>query len=259
MMSSPGPGRWRHRVDGLDAGLQRLVHRLAAGDAGSLHLQARISSWETGPCRRSHAETVPPARPSNESPTGMDKMRPVAVTSWPSSTESAWPRIDCADRLFFEVEGETLRAASNSSSSLTRAPAARRPRDAVADPTPGRPGADEAGSAIRARLVQVGLAPAAERPRLVQRLHPLYLDERRRTMIAAGRPVGGDRGHRREPRLVLLGAGLARARAARPGLRRAGAAARPGATPTPSRSATRWTGGASRRSSGRGCCGSARR
>ena len=30
----------RHRVDGLDAGLQRLVHRLAADDAGRLHLEA---------------------------------------------------------------------------------------------------------------------------------------------------------------------------------------------------------------------------
>ena len=32
----------RHRVDGLDAGLQRLVHGLAAGDAGRLHLEAAL-------------------------------------------------------------------------------------------------------------------------------------------------------------------------------------------------------------------------
>ena len=34
------PTDGRHRVDGLDAGLQRLVHRLAAGDAGRLDLHA---------------------------------------------------------------------------------------------------------------------------------------------------------------------------------------------------------------------------
>ena len=32
----------RHRVDGLDAGLQRLVHGLAADDAGRLHLEAAL-------------------------------------------------------------------------------------------------------------------------------------------------------------------------------------------------------------------------
>src|SRR4029453_8253118 len=32
----------RHRVDGLEAGLQRLVHRLAAGDARRLDLHAPV-------------------------------------------------------------------------------------------------------------------------------------------------------------------------------------------------------------------------
>ena len=44
----------RHGVDGLDAGLQRLVHRLAADDAGRLHLEAARPRWcRSGPCRRS--------------------------------------------------------------------------------------------------------------------------------------------------------------------------------------------------------------
>ena len=44
----------RHRVDGLDAGLQRLVHGLAAGDAGRLDLEAaQRRPGRSGPGRRS--------------------------------------------------------------------------------------------------------------------------------------------------------------------------------------------------------------
>ena len=44
----------RHRVDGLDAGLQRLVHGLATGDAGRLHFEpAELVLARSDPCRRS--------------------------------------------------------------------------------------------------------------------------------------------------------------------------------------------------------------
>src|SRR5439155_25894512 len=36
------PADRRHGVDGLDAGLERLVHRLATGDAGRLDLHAAL-------------------------------------------------------------------------------------------------------------------------------------------------------------------------------------------------------------------------
>ena len=41
-----------HGVDGLDAGLQRLLHRLPADDAGSLELDRDGTRWSRwGPCR----------------------------------------------------------------------------------------------------------------------------------------------------------------------------------------------------------------
>ena len=81
-----------HGVDRLDAGLQRLVHRLAADDAGRLHLEAaqRCCS-RSGPCRRWPDRARSPPDRRARRPTGTERMRPVAFTDWPSSISSAWP------------------------------------------------------------------------------------------------------------------------------------------------------------------------
>ena len=49
-------------------------------------------------------------RPSTPSPTGTDRMRPVALTVWPSSMPVDVAEHDGADRVLVEVQGETDRA-----------------------------------------------------------------------------------------------------------------------------------------------------
>ncbi len=96
-----------HGVDGLDAGLQRLVHRLATDDAGRLHLEAaQRCCWRSGPCRRwpGRARSRPDRRARR--PTGTERIRPVAFTDWPSSISSAWPSTTAADRALVEVQRE---------------------------------------------------------------------------------------------------------------------------------------------------------
>ena len=87
----------------------------------------------------------------------------------------------------------------------------------------------------------------------------LYTDERELAVDASpAAAVAGGRGHRRRERLVLLPAGLGRARLAGPARRRRRAAPRP-ARPAPGcGSATPWTSGGSRRSS-RAAAAAARR
>ena len=73
-----------HRVDGLDAGLQRLVHRLAGDDAGRLDLDLAASPWwRSGPCRRSGWPSALTTRPRSSSPTGTSAILPVRLTCRP--------------------------------------------------------------------------------------------------------------------------------------------------------------------------------
>ena len=100
----------RHRVDGLDAGLHRLVHGLAAHDRGAWISRRRSIGSTSGPRPSIGSPSALTTRPRRPSPTGTERMRPVALTVWPSSTSSAAPEHDRADRLLVEVEREAERA-----------------------------------------------------------------------------------------------------------------------------------------------------
>ena len=64
------------RVDRLDAGLHRLVHRLARNDAGRLHLDAACARRRSaGPCRRSGCRARRPRGRAGRLPTGTSTMR----------------------------------------------------------------------------------------------------------------------------------------------------------------------------------------
>ena len=74
-----------HRVDGLDAGLQRLVHRLAAGDAGRLDLHAAgVGVGDRALAVDRFAERVDDAAEQRVADRHREE-RPVALTVWPSS------------------------------------------------------------------------------------------------------------------------------------------------------------------------------
>jgi hypothetical protein len=66
-----------HRVDGLDAGLQRLLDRRPIGDAGAIFSMGRtLSSRPALPSTGWPSALT--TRPSIASPTGTEMMRPVA-------------------------------------------------------------------------------------------------------------------------------------------------------------------------------------
>ena len=96
----------RHRVDGLDAGLQRLVHRLAAGDAGRLDLHAAgLDVGERALAVDGLAEGVDdPAEHAvadghrEDAAGGLDRLALLDV--------AALAEDDGADRLLVEVQGE---------------------------------------------------------------------------------------------------------------------------------------------------------
>ena len=100
-----------HRVDGLDAGLQRLVHRLAPGDAGRLHLEpALLGLGDRALGVDRHTECVDDAaeqpvadRNGEDAPGRGDRHALFDVFGVAED--------DGTDRLFFEVQRETLRAA----------------------------------------------------------------------------------------------------------------------------------------------------
>ena len=123
-----------HGVDGLDAGLERLVHRLAAGDARAPGPPCgACSAPAIGPLPSIGSPRALTTRPSMASPTGTDRMRPVARTGLPSSTwaaASASPSDHRADGVLVEVQGQARRCRPR-----TRAARSRRRR---AGPTPGR-------------------------------------------------------------------------------------------------------------------------
>ncbi len=101
----------RHGVDDLDAGLQRLLHRLAVDDAGSLDLDAadRVLRDRALAVERS-AERVDDA--TEEAVTDGDfedaagRLDGLAFLDVRGITEE-----HCADRLLVEVEGDALHAA----------------------------------------------------------------------------------------------------------------------------------------------------
>ena len=100
-----------HGVDGLDPGLQRLVHGLAAHDARA------PGSRPGGRCRPRSAplpSTGSPSalttRPSSASPTGTDRMRPVERTVWPSSMPSASPSTTAPIDVLVQVQRQPDRA-----------------------------------------------------------------------------------------------------------------------------------------------------
>ena len=74
-----------HAVDGLDAGLQRLLDRLALGDAGGddVHL-AGFGGWRWPGRRRVATPSGLTTRPMTASPTGTSSSRPVLLTVSPS-------------------------------------------------------------------------------------------------------------------------------------------------------------------------------
>ena len=94
-----------HRVDGLDAGLQRLVHRLAGDDAGGLDLDlagvlAVDGALAVDGLRRGRSTT----RPSRASPTGTWAILPVRLTVSPSLIGLEAAEEHDADVVLFQVQ-----------------------------------------------------------------------------------------------------------------------------------------------------------
>ena len=125
----------RHRVDGLDAGLQRLVHRLAADDAGRLDLEAaELGPAAIGPLPSIGAPSAFTTRPSSASPTGTERMRPVALTELAFLDLVGLAEHHRADRFLVEVQREAERAALELEQLVDRGVGqAGDARDAVAD------------------------------------------------------------------------------------------------------------------------------
>ena len=74
----------RHGVDGLDAGLQRLLHRLPLGHAGGGRFDGAALGGDDRPPPSSGLPSGSITRPSTASPTGTHSSRPVLRTSSPS-------------------------------------------------------------------------------------------------------------------------------------------------------------------------------
>ena len=97
----------RHGVDGLDAGLQRLVHRLTADDARRLHLEAaRVLGVDGALAVDRLAEAVDD--PADERVTDGDREDPAGALDRAAFLDVAGaPEHHRADRLFVEVQRET--------------------------------------------------------------------------------------------------------------------------------------------------------
>ena len=159
-----------HGVDRLDAGLQRLLDRLALDDRGRLQLEgaARLRP-RSRRGRRSGCPSGSTTRPRKPSPTGTDRISPVRRTSWPSSMLLRLAEQDDADlarrrgssampeqaaleleQLVGHREGRPSTRAMPSPVSTTRptssrAVPGRRPRRSLA----ARPGSHPVGSSTR--------------------------------------------------------------------------------------------------------------
>ena len=113
------------------------------GVMASMALMPVWRGWPTGwrpmiegawiSMRRGWAPTIGPlpsmgspraltTRPSMASPTGTDRMRPVALTVWPSSMPSTLPSTTAPMEASSRLRARPMVPSSNSSSSLTAAP-----------------------------------------------------------------------------------------------------------------------------------------
>ena len=111
-----------HGVDGLDPRLEGLLHRLAGHDARRLHLEAAgLGRWRWGPCRRWARRAGSTTRPRRPSPTGTDRMRPVARTSCSSSMWASLPSTTAPTVSSSRLRARPSVPSSNSSSSFTAA------------------------------------------------------------------------------------------------------------------------------------------
>ena len=123
-----------HGVDGLDAGLERLVHRLAAGDAGGLDLHAALDRADerTAPVeglaqRVDDATEQGVADGHRQDPPG----GPHCLALFDALDGAEHHR---ADRILFEVQSQSDRAVLELEQLIDRAAGqARHLRDAVAD------------------------------------------------------------------------------------------------------------------------------
>ena len=135
MISSRWPAADRgHGVDGLDAGLQRLAHRLAADDAGGLDLQPaglgrvdRALAVDRLAQRVDHpAEQGVADRHRQDAPGRLDRLLLLEVVDLAED--------DGADGVLVEVEGQAERAVLELEQLVDRgAGQAGDPGDAVAD------------------------------------------------------------------------------------------------------------------------------
>ena len=102
-----------HGVDGLDAGLQRLLHRLAVDHAGRDALDGVELRWlSIGPLPSMGMPSASTTRPIMASPTGTDMMRPVRRTSSPSLMSVIFAQQHGAHLVFFQVHGDARHAAA---------------------------------------------------------------------------------------------------------------------------------------------------
>ena len=96
-----------HGVDGLDAGLQRLFHRLAVDHAGRQALDGvELLGLDRTLAVDGLPERVRPRGRSCASPTGTDMMRPVRRTSSPSLMLGEFAQQHRAHLVFFQVQGD---------------------------------------------------------------------------------------------------------------------------------------------------------
>ena len=111
-----------HRVDRLDAGLQRLLDRLALDHRGRLQLEgAALGRTRSRPCRRAGCPAGRrPGRGSRRrpAPTGP---RPVRLTGWPSSMPRNSPSTTAPISRTSRFSARPSVPSSNSSSSLVMA------------------------------------------------------------------------------------------------------------------------------------------
>ena len=114
-----------HRVDRLDAGLHRLVHRLAGDDAGRLDLDLAACPWlSIGPLPSIGWPSALTTRPTSASPTGTSAILPVRLTVSPSLDRLEVAEQRDADVVLFEVQHQ----ADDALAELEQLAGHRRPR-----------------------------------------------------------------------------------------------------------------------------------
>ena len=97
-----------HGVDGLDAGLQRLLDGLALDDAGSRALDGADSVVSMGPAPSMGWPSALTTRPISASPTGTDTTLPVRLTVLPSLIPDVGAQQNDGDGVLLEVLGHAV-------------------------------------------------------------------------------------------------------------------------------------------------------